>query len=111
VPKIKRLEAQDGTMGKAGTFCSPPARYLERFDLRSERSGELGERTLRTVLMPNVMNVRAAARKCHARHLHGSHLACKHRLNLIARLNALDDRNHEINSYRASSRALRTERY
>jgi hypothetical protein len=69
------------------TFCSPTGSVtLERLHLRSERSRELGERTLRTVLLPSVLNVREVARKCRARHMHCGHFACKHRP--IAQLNA-----------------------
>src|SRR6266852_2455306 len=81
---------------------------LERFHLRSKRSREFGERALRTVLLPNVLNMREAARECHARHVHSSHLACEHRLNLISRLNAFDDRKHEINSRRVEFAAMGT---
>src|SRR5215470_20431814 len=71
---------------------------LECFDLGSKRSHELIERTLSTVLLQNIFNMREAARKCHGCHVYGSHLACKHRLNLVSGLNTLDNRKHEVDT-------------
>jgi hypothetical protein len=98
----------DGHMLHRDLLLAASSVTLERFHLRSERSRELGERALRTVLLPDVFNVRKAARQCHSRHVHGGHLACKHRLNLISRLNALDDRKHEINSHWVEFAAMGT---
>jgi hypothetical protein len=67
--------------------------------LRRERPRELVEGALRAVLLWDVIDMGEAARERHARHMHRRHLRREHCLELIARLDSLDDREHEISSF------------
>jgi hypothetical protein len=60
------------------------------------------------VLLRDIFDVRQAASECHCGHMNGRHLGSEHRLNLITRLNAFDDGEHEIDSVLVRFGALRS---
>ena len=62
---------------------------LEGRDLSGERARELVEGVLSAVLLRDNVNVGEAPSEGHRRVVDGRHLSRKHRLDLIARLNAL----------------------
>ena len=69
---------------------------LERLDLSREGARELVEGVLGAVLLRDILDAGEASGESHRGHVHRRHLSAEHRLDLIARLDPLDDREHKI---------------
>ena len=82
---------------------------LQCLDLRCERPGELVEGVLGAVLLYDKLDMRQASGERHSRVVDGGHLSPEHRLNLIARLDPLDDCEHKIRPAFVRDRTLRSD--
>ena len=71
-------------------LLAPGPVFLERLDLRCERSRQFVESAFGAVLLGNIIDVLQLAREGHGLHVNGGHLCRQHRLDLVLRLDTLD---------------------
>jgi hypothetical protein len=70
--------------------------FFQRRHLRGEGPSQFVERPLSAVLLRDVLDMRQAVGESHRGRVDCGHLRRQHRLDLVAWLDALDDREHEI---------------
>jgi hypothetical protein len=73
--------------------------FLQSGHLRCEGPGELVVGIRGAILLREIVHMSQAAAERHRRHMNRRHLSSEHRLDLIARLDALNHREHEIDGF------------
>lgn len=72
---------------------------FQTLNLHRKCARKFVERALGGILLRDIVDVGEPTRERHRGHMHLRHLRREHRLDLVARINALDHREHEIRSF------------
>jgi hypothetical protein len=80
-------------------LLAPRSIVLQGRHLRGERARQLIEGPLGGILLLDTVDARQAAGEGHRGHVDSRHLSSEHRLDLIARLDAFNHREHEIDGF------------